>query len=1383
MSAYDDAARLFEQSELFDADWYRRRYPDVDLSRLGPAEHYARFGLPLERDPGPRFDARAYLADYPDVLRAEINPLLHFLRNGMSEGRIVRPVGDRLRHERSAPSRGTGSGGLPDLFDLRVADGGGEWAVVAWVKSQTELAALEARLTASDTLVDLVALTLDDGLDSETLPPPQTARRFVLRYRRHVPASVAFLHLVNSRALTRYRGVCLIDGHLAEIPNWLEAGGRELEGAGVISRSWASVPSASAASPNISRTLKTLLARIGRTLPAGMIEVPTGRALWIHRLLLLQLAAMSIDVRSLETGGDVSAPDVLQMLLGVLRLEGGMASPNRQVTPVALGMDDNRTGDNRIVKAIAFYLPQFHPIPENDRWWGRGFTEWQNVVKARPLFKHHYQPRLPADLGYYDLRLPETQEAQAALAADHGVHGFCYYYYWFNGTKLLNAPIEQMLRSGRPRHPFCVCWANENWSRNWDGQNRHVLMEQHYSVESNLALIRELIPMMKDDRYIRHLGRPVLIVYRIRIIPDWVETARRWREECRRAGVGEIHLCAVRFGLEPLEGPPEAFGLDAYVLFPPHEARRDDMRAKVEGLHAEFHGEVFSYDAVVDGDIERFNDGYPWPVHRGAMLGWDNTARRSTASRIFVGASPLRFRAWLAKIVEQEERFNLSRESLVFVNAWNEWAEGTTLEPDQRFGRAYLEALHSVIGPLSPPRLPAPVAVRINREIPRWHKGSATLRPEAPTVLLCAHISGHQLFGGERSFLDVLDAIGKLRLNVIVTLPSGNNGEYVDAVRQLSLGVYVFAYPQWVGRRVPDESLTLRFADIIASHNVAVVYANTIVLLEPVEAARRMGRVAVTHARELITFDEALCRQIGLSAQDVVRDVLARTDFIIANSHATEAVFARRDRTFYVPNAVDVDALDLPNAVGNRVRFGIVSSNIPKKGVADFIEVAKACSNQGIDGEFVVIGPDTPQILSWKDDVQSGKLPSNLRFAGYRSTPRDAMVELDVLLNLSNFAESFGRTVAEALAARRPVIAYEWGALSELVEHDSCGYLVGYRDVDAVVACVKTLSAAPEKIAALGERGRVRMMERYTPGALVGHLAKAFKIVLERASTPFDIVAQTTIVIPVYNAYAAVERCLESVIRHTPLDRVRVLVIDDGSSDPRIAELLDRYRKQHGMAMLRNDANIGYTKTVNRGIAWAGCDDVVLLNSDTVVTPEWLAGLRTVAYQAKDIGTVTAMSDNAGAFSFPEMDRPNMPHSNCSPDEHAIAVVRAAFDCTPVEVPTGSGFCMLIRRALIDVIGVFDHEAFPRGYGEENDFCMRALRAGWRNVVSPWSFVFHERSASFGSEKASLVKAGVSVVTRRYPDYAKRVRAAFNGADMAALREATAKAGSVAPHA
>ncbi len=254
-----------------------------------------------------------------------------------------------------------------------------------------------------------------------------------------------------------------------------------------------------------------------------------------------------------------------------------------------------------------------------------------------------------------------------------------------------------MLQSGQPRLPFCVCWANENWSRNWDGQNRHVLLEQSYTEESNRQLIREFITMMKDPRYIRHNGKPVLLVYRIRVIPNWLETAKMWREECRLAGVGEIHLCAVRFGLEPLDGQPSEFGVDAFVLFPPHESEKVDVKANVLDLSSDFNGTIFSYDAVVDGDLDRFEDGYPWAVHRGTMLGWDNTARRPRDSRIFVGATPARFHHWLREILRQEDTHNPDTNSLVFINAWNEWAEGTTLEPSARFGRGYLEATRSAL--------------------------------------------------------------------------------------------------------------------------------------------------------------------------------------------------------------------------------------------------------------------------------------------------------------------------------------------------------------------------------------------------------------------------------------------------------------------------------------------------------------------------------------------------------------------------------------------------------------------------------------------------------------------------------------------------------------
>jgi glycosyltransferase involved in cell wall biosynthesis/GT2 family glycosyltransferase len=1047
----------------------------------------------------------------------------------------------------------------------------------------------------------------------------------------------------------------------------------------------------------------------------------------------------------------------------------------------------------RTVKPIAFYLPQYHPIPENDAWWGKGFTEWNNVTRARPLFRHHQQPRVPERLGYYDLRNPETQEAQARLARAFGVHGFCYYYYWFNGRKLLNRPIDQMLASGSPDFPFCICWANENWSRNWDGQHRHILMQQDYSPEGTLAFIQDIIPMMQDSRYIRHEGKPVLVVYRISNIPDWRRVADRWRNECRKAGLGEIHLCAVRFGLEPLQGQPYEHGLDSYILFPPHEAARADLRDEVADLHPEFGGELFSYDAVVEGDLDRFEDGYPWPVHRGAMMAWDNTARRHFASRIFQGATPPKFRGWLRNILRQEDAHNPSSESLLFINAWNEWAEGTYLEPDQQFGTAYLEAVQSALQGYNVPEFETPLATGAPRtpvkgsQVSRlraarmfdqnfqrqWLPGNVQTDPDKPTLLLCAHISGHQLYGGERSFLDVIRALDGLGYNLVVTLPSGNNPDYIADIRQHVVGIYVMPYPQWRDDREPIERLTLCFKQIILNHGISVVHANTITLLEPLEAARRLGVKAVIHARELVMMDEGLCAQIGQSPLQIIANVLKRSDAIIANSSATAQTFAKPRKTFLAYNAVSTGAFTTAGRPDTPMRFGIVSSNLPKKGVADFVETVRRHGHKLANVEFVVVGPERPETKVWVKEIAAGDLPANLKFVGYRESPQLAMDELDVLVSLSEFAESFGRTIAEAAAAGKPTIAYHWGAVPEVIKDGKTGVLVGYRDIDALADAMKTLSASPERVAEMGQAARSFIETRFSQEVLQNSLRKAYKKIL--AGTKPTASAQLTlptIIVPIYNAAEAFSDCLSSLLEHTPHGTYRAIFINDASTDPRIAELLEGVADQDHITVVTNPENLGYTRSINLAIRMVEGSDIVLLNSDARVTANWLDGLQLAARESEKVGTVTAMSDNAGAFSFPKQGIANPCPAWMQPDEFAATLLQATGGLQPVSVPTGSGFCMYIRAGLMNEIGLFDEDAFPRGYGEENDFCMRAEAAGWSNLITPWSYVFHVRTASFGHEKETLIKAGVDEVIRRHPTYTARVKEAFGSDEMAALREA-----------
>ena len=339
------------------------------------------------------------------------------------------------------------------------------------------------------------------------------------------------------------------------------------------------------------------------------------------------------------------------------------------------------------VKPIAYYLPQFHPIPENDQWWGKGFTEWTNVVRGRPFFPGHYQPHLPGELAFYDLRVAEVREQQAKLAREHGIHGFCYYYYWFNGKRLLERPLDEVVRTGKPDFPFCICWANENWSRRWDGAEAEVLMAQVHSEESDQAFIHDVIPILQDPRYIRVNGAPMLLVYRPGILPNAQRTAETWREACRKAGIPNLHLAAVQsFGLTD----PRPFGFDSAVEFPPHGLQAAEITRAVEGLDPSFTGKIYDFRDAVKSAIAQAPA--PYRLFRGAMTGWDNTARRRHNGHVFANSSPTEYEVWLRALVSATEETHPPGERFLFINAWNEWAEGTHLEPDQKHGRGYLEA-------------------------------------------------------------------------------------------------------------------------------------------------------------------------------------------------------------------------------------------------------------------------------------------------------------------------------------------------------------------------------------------------------------------------------------------------------------------------------------------------------------------------------------------------------------------------------------------------------------------------------------------------------------------------------------------------------------------
>lgn len=353
-------------------------------------------------------------------------------------------------------------------------------------------------------------------------------------------------------------------------------------------------------------------------------------------------------------------------------------------------------------RPIAFYLPQFHPIPENDKHWGKGFTEWRNVAKATSFYDGQYQPRLPGELGHYDLRVPEVMEQQAALARAYGLFGFCYYLYWFQGKRLLNTPVDRMLRSKKPDFPFCFCWANENWNRRWDGHDEEVLIAQEHSPQDDLNFIRHLFPAFDDPRYIRVNGKPLLLVYRTELFPNPLKTSETWRSEARKAGFKDIYLVRCE-GFDPWTNPG-TIGFDASYEVPTFTLPNELLYDRIHELNVslKFKGRIFDYKKIVQFCSDREDVSYK--RYKAAMLAWDNTPRHGDRAVIFHGATPELYGQWLKSNLQWTARRFEGEESLVFINAWNEWAEGSYLEPDLKFGRGFLEATRDAVGEISLPR-------------------------------------------------------------------------------------------------------------------------------------------------------------------------------------------------------------------------------------------------------------------------------------------------------------------------------------------------------------------------------------------------------------------------------------------------------------------------------------------------------------------------------------------------------------------------------------------------------------------------------------------------------------------------------------------------------
>jgi lipopolysaccharide biosynthesis protein len=446
-----------------------------------------------------------------------------------------------------------------------------------------------------------------------------------------------------------------------------------------------------------------LLRRLELRVDRDGLLFPAGSFYWIRAFVLQGLRALGMTEEDFEPEKgqiDGTTAHAVERSIGLLSLEAGLHLHSRGELP------ESRDGGWRRyhrsapraprARVIPFYLPQFHATPENDMWWGKGFTEWTNVAPARPVYMGHNQPNLPSELGFYDLRLDEVRQEQMNLASQHGVEGFMYYYYWFAGKRLLNLPIEK-LAVGEVDKPFCIMWANENWTRRWDGRSSDILMGQDYGRVPAIEFIDDVMEFLADPRYMRIGGKPVLAVYRIAQIPDYAVVIEHWRKRAIASGVGELIILSVDVAKEfdGLAGVATAGGLDGTLGFPPHNLKWEWVPRG--GLHVDkrFHGNILSYQAMV-ADASRRLATQDEAAYPGVMVTFDNTARRQWNSDVWYGSNPYSFRRWLsAACGSVSTREPDSR--VVFINAWNEWAESAVLEPSRRFGRSYLHAVRDVV--------------------------------------------------------------------------------------------------------------------------------------------------------------------------------------------------------------------------------------------------------------------------------------------------------------------------------------------------------------------------------------------------------------------------------------------------------------------------------------------------------------------------------------------------------------------------------------------------------------------------------------------------------------------------------------------------------------
>jgi FkbM family methyltransferase len=986
------------------------------------------------------------------------------------------------------------------------------------------------------------------------------------------------------------------------------------------------------------------------------------------------------------------------------------------------------------LRLIAFYLPQFHPIPENDKWWGKGFTEWINVTKAVPQYLGHYQPRLPGELGFYDLRLVEVMHQQIELAKLYGLGGFCFYYYWFAGKRLLERPLNQFLSEKSMDFPFCLCWANENWTRRWDGLEQAILIAQYHSPEDDLAFIENVALAMQDSRYIRFNNRPILIVYRASLLPNASATAERWRKRCRELGIGEIYLIAARsFGITD----PRPFGFDAALEFPPHQIPAAQINDRVVILNPKFKGKIYLYNEMASKFTAQREEDYP--LIKSVMTDWDNEARRPGIGHIFHGSSPLAYAKWLRSVCDQTvERCarDANHPPLVFINAWNEWAEGAHLEPDRKYGYAYLQATRDTL-----------------EAIAKCWSEKARYKPKS-TDSAWECVLEESMPPVASSFFNQPSADSEIARNLSSVIAERDK-QISQLASQLHKREEQLSEPTSSGKKA---------VGYIASLNQSVAERDAQIILLNQAIAERDGQIAAWNYLKWVRLydtltDETRAKMRHLAGdfalkplisvvmpcynpkpewlkeaiESVRRQVYPHWELCIADDASTDPAirpiledYARRDVRIKVVfrktnghiSAASNSALTL--AAGEYVALLDHDDLLAEQAL---FWVAEAINRH----------PEAGLIYSDEDKVNE----SGLRIEPYFKCDWNydlflsqnmithlGVYKTELLQKIGGFREGFEGSQNYDLALRCieqldtsqivhiPRVLYHWrmhqASAAQNTQSKSYAYAATERALNEHLARKGVSARAERHPECCWYRVRYNLPE---PAPLV------------------------TLIIPTRNSLHLIRQCIFSILRKTDYSNYEILIIDNGSDDPQTLAYFDIIRSDPRFRILRDDRSFNYSALNNRAVQVAQGELVGLINNDIeVISREWLTEMVSIALQPgvgavgarlwypnntlQHGGVILAGSGIAGH------SHKHLPKGN--PGYFGHAILQQSFSAV-------TAACLVVRRSVFLEVGGFEEENLKVAFGDV-DFCLRVREAGYRNVWTPYAEAYHRESATRGYE-------------------------------------------------